>query len=297
MFGQTCAVSIYQAPQSAYDLFDKALVLYDGRQIYFGPATKAKDYFVGLGFECPSRQTVPDFLTSMTAPTERVIRPGWENRVPRTPDDFAACWKKSQENEELAGQIEQYKQQHPLGGASAEAFRSHKQSVQAKGQRLQSPYMLSYAQQVKLCLWRGWRRLVGAPETTIFSLIANTISALIVSSLFYNLPQTTGSFYSRAAALFVAILTNAFSSALEILTQYSQRPIVEKHVRYAFYHASAESYSSILVDLPYKIANAIVYNLVFYFMTNLNRTPGAFFFFLFVSFLMTLSMSGLFRSM
>ena len=66
---------MYQAPQSAYDLFDKATVIYEGRQIYFGPVSRAKDYFVNLGFECPARQTTPDFLTSMAFPAERIPRP------------------------------------------------------------------------------------------------------------------------------------------------------------------------------------------------------------------------------
>ncbi|KAM5350256.1 hypothetical protein ACJ41O_006761 [Fusarium nematophilum] len=296
LFGQTCAVSIYQAPQSAYDLFDKALVIYEGRQIFFGPAEEAKAYFINLGFDCPERQTTPDFLTSMTAPSERVVRPGWENRVPRTPDEFAARWKESQECQAVLREVEEYKAVHPLNGSSAEAFRDHKHATQAKGQRLKSPFTLSYAQQVNLCLWRGWKRLIGSPGLTIFALTANSATALIIASLFYNLPQTTGSFYQRAAVLFVAILSNAFSSALEILTQYAQRPIVEKHTRYAFYHPSAESFSSILVDMPYKISNAICYNLILYFMTNLNREPGNFFFFLLVSFLMVLAMSGIFRS-
>jgi ATP-binding cassette, subfamily G (WHITE), member 2, PDR len=51
---------------------------------------------VGLGFGCPARQTTPDFLTSMTAPSERVVRPGFENRVPRTAQDFYEAWKNSQ---------------------------------------------------------------------------------------------------------------------------------------------------------------------------------------------------------
>ncbi|KAH7113019.1 ABC transporter [Dactylonectria macrodidyma] len=296
LFGQTCAVSIYQAPQSAYDLFDKALVIYEGRQIFFGPAEKAKAYFISLGFDCPDRQTTPDFLTSMTAPSERVIHPGWENRVPRTPDEFSARWKESREYQELQAEIEVYKNVHPLNGDDATAFRDQKQSTQAKGQRLKSPYTLSYPQQVNLCLWRGWQRLLGDPSLTLFQLITNCAMALIVSSLFYNMPQTTASFYQRGATIFVAILANAFSSALEILTQYSQRPIVEKQSRYAFYHASAESWSSILVDMPYKIANSILYNLILYFMTNLNREPGNFFFFWLVSFLMVLAMSGIFRS-
>ncbi|KAK6214927.1 ABC transporter cdr4 [Colletotrichum tabaci] len=296
LFGQTCAVSIYQAPQSAYDLFDKVLVLYEGRQIFFGRTTEARQYFINLGFECPPRQTTPDFLTSMTAPSERVVRPGWESRVPRTPDDFAACWNASQENQALKEQIEQYKAAHPLDGPDAEVFRNQKQSVQAKNQRLKSPFILSYGQQVRLCLWRGFKLLKGDPSLTLFSLIANSCTALIMSSLFYNLPETTTSFYSRSAVLFVAILANAFSSALEILTQYSQRPIVEKQRRYAFYHASAEAFSSVLVDMPYKIANTICYDLILYFMTNLNRQPGNFFFFLLTTFLMVLAMSGVFRS-
>lgn len=48
-----------------------------------------------------------------------------------------------------------------------------------------------------------------------------------------------------------------------------QRPIVDKQARYAFYHPSAEAVASMLTDLPYKILNAICFNLVIYFMTNL----------------------------
>ncbi|OAA64160.1 ABC-2 type transporter [Akanthomyces lecanii RCEF 1005] len=296
LFGQTCAVSIYQAPQTAYEMFDKALVIYEGRQIFFGPTKEAKSYFINLGFECPDRQTTPDFLTSMTAHSERVIRPGWENKAPRTPDEFASRWKESREYQLVQAEIENYKSLYPINGSSADAFRENKKSAQAKGQRLKSPFTLSYIQQVQLCLWRGWKRLKGSPGVTIFSLIANTCTALIASSLFYNMKPSTADFFKRGAVLFLAVLSNAFASALEILTQYSQRPIVEKHARYAFYHASAEAFSSILVDMPYKICNSILFNVTLYFMTNLNRDAGAFFFYLLVSFLMVLAMSGIFRS-
>ncbi|KAI0172929.1 ATP-binding cassette transporter [Hypoxylon sp. FL1284] len=295
LFGQTCAVSIYQAPQSAYDLFDKTLVLYEGRQIYFGSASKAKDYFINLGFECPARQTTPDFLTSMTFPAERIARP--DSNPPRTPDEFAAAWKNSSEYRALRAEISEYKTQHPIGGPDAVAFRQLKKQHQAKGQRLHSPYTLTYSQQVRLCLWRGFMRLKADPWLTVGIMIGNTIMALIMSSLFYNMGMTTSSFYGRAVVLFMAILFNAFSSMLEILTLYSQRPIVEKQSRYAFYHPSAESYASVLVDLPVKILNTLSFNLVFYFMTNLHRTPGSFFFYLFVVFTIVMAMSGIFRSL
>ncbi|KAF2866968.1 putative multidrug resistance ABC transporter [Massariosphaeria phaeospora] len=294
--GATACVAIYQAPQAAYDVFDKVLVLYEGRQIYFGRTTAAKQFFVNMGFDCPDRQTDADFLTSMTSSLERVVRPGFADRVPRTPDEFAQRWKDSSERAELMQQIEVYNQKFPIGGEQLQKFKESRRAQQAKGQRVSSPYTLSYIQQINLCLWRGFRRLMADPSITLTQLIANSVMALIISSVFYNLPADTSSFYSRAALLFFAILMNAFGSALEILTLYAQRPIVEKHSRYALYHPSAEAFASMLTDMPYKILNAITFNLVLYFMTNLRREPGRFFFFVLISFTLTLTMSMFFRS-
>lgn len=296
LVGSTAAVAIYQAPQSAYDIFDKVLVLYEGRQIYFGRCTDARTYFLNLGFDCPDRQTTADYLTSMTSSLERVVRPGWENKVPRTPDDFAAAWKASPERAALLKEIEDYNQTYLPNGTHLEEFKASRRAQQSKNQRVTSPYTLSYVGQVKLCLRRGFWRLKGDPSLTITQLVGNFIMSLIISSIFYNLPQTTDSFFSRSAVLFFAILLNAFGSALEILTLYAQRPIVEKHTRYAFYHPSCEAVASMLTDLPYKIANAIIFNLTLYFMVNLHREPGNFFFFLLISFMLTLVMSMLFRT-
>lgn len=50
-----------------------------------------------------------------------------------------------------------------------------------------------------------------------------------------------------------------------------------------------------LCDLPNKILTSIFFNLVLYFMTNLRRTPGAFFTFYLFSFVCLLTMSMFFR--
>lgn len=47
--GNTHFVAIYQASESIYDLFDKAVVLCAGRQIYFDPASGAKEFFERMG--------------------------------------------------------------------------------------------------------------------------------------------------------------------------------------------------------------------------------------------------------
>lgn len=295
-FGTAAAVAIYQAPQHAYDMFDKVSVLYEGEQIFFGRTTEAKAFFERQGWFCPQQQTVPDFLTSLTSPSERRAAEGYEDKVPRTPAEFAKRWRESPEYAKLQADIVAYNKKYPVGGQYYQDFLASRRAQQSKHTRAASPYTLSYWGQVKLCLRRGFWRLKADPSLTLTQLFGNSVMALIISSIFYNLQPTTASFYSRGGLLFFAILMNAFGSALEILTLYAQRPIVEKHSRYAFYHPSAEAFASMLCDMPYKIVNAILFNLIIYFMTNLRREPGPFFFFFFVSFILTLTMSMFFRS-
>ncbi|KAF4917720.1 ZEB2-regulated ABC transporter 1 [Colletotrichum viniferum] len=295
VMGCTSCVAIYQASQDAYDVFDKVVVLYEGRQIFFGKTTEAKAYFEGLGFVCPEQQTTADFLTSMTSHQERVIRPGWEGKTPRSPDEFAQAWKASQHRTRLLAEVDDYLQRHPFGGEHFQKFLEARRMDQSKSQRAKSPFTLSYTEQMNLTLWRSWVMLEGDPSITLAMLITNIFEALIISGLFYNLPTDTSSFFRRAILLFFTVIINAFGSILEIMTLYAKRKIVEKHSRYALYHPSAEALSAMIVDLPYKIFNAILMNTILYFMGKLRREPGAFFFFLLISFTMTLSMSMMFR--
>ncbi|EXA30453.1 ATPase [Fusarium oxysporum f. sp. pisi HDV247] len=295
VLGCTSCVAIYQAPQAAYDLFEKVLVLYKGRQIFFGKASRAQRYFEELGFVCPEQQTTADFLTSMTSPQERIIRPGWENKTPRTPEDFAKAWKESRDCALLMEEIEDYVQRHPFNGEHYDKFLESRRMDQSPVQRAMSPFTLSFFQQMSLTLWRSVVMLKTDPSLTLTMLTINTLQAIIVSSIFYNLSETTAAFQNRAVLLFFVILMNAFSSILEIISLYAKRKIVEKHARYALYHPSAEALSAIVVDLPYKIVNVLITNITLYFMGNLRRETGPFFFFLLVIFTTVMTMSMLFR--
>ena len=130
--GTTSVVAIYQSPQSAYDLFDKVSVLYEGEQIFFGKCDEAKSFFVEMGFECPEQQTTPDFLTSLTSASERIPRAGYENKVPVTPAEFAAVWKKSPQYRALQDEIAAFEQRHPVNSERYEQFVASRRAQQAK---------------------------------------------------------------------------------------------------------------------------------------------------------------------
>ena len=63
IFGLSTIVTIYQAGNGIYELFDKVLVLDEGKQIYYGPLKEAKPFMEDLGFVCEDGANVADFLT------------------------------------------------------------------------------------------------------------------------------------------------------------------------------------------------------------------------------------------
>lgn len=216
MLGSAAVVAIYQASQSIYDVFDKVAVLYEGRQIYFGNIHKAKEYFVNMGFDCPARQTTADFLTSITSPAERVVRAGFENRTPFTPDEFAAAWYESEDRAQLMREIEEFDAQFPVGGTQLQVFQDARKTFQAKSQRMKSPYTISVKDQVRLCFKRGFQRTRGDMTIVLSGIFGNTVIALIIGSVFYNLDNSTSALYSKGALLFFGILMAAFASSLEV---------------------------------------------------------------------------------
>jgi ATP-binding cassette subfamily G (WHITE) protein 2 (PDR) len=103
----TATMSIYQASQSILDLFGKVIVLFEGRQIFFGTWSESSDYFEALGFRRPRRCTTGDFLTALTNPIEArdLVIPGWTSNVPVTSHEFAEAWRDSEQRRKVSKSI------------------------------------------------------------------------------------------------------------------------------------------------------------------------------------------------
>ena len=285
--GQSChAIAAYQASQSMYDLFDKVVLLYEGREIYYGPRDRAVGYFEDMGWVRPERQVSGDFLTAITNPTERKARPGMENKVPRTSKEFVEYWKKSPEYRALQEQITTYVKQHPPNGEDAEKLRISHQSQQARHTINRSPKIITDPMKNRNDI-----------PTAMSPVIVQIILSLIIGSVFYNTPDTASYFFQKGAVCYFSVLMNALLAMNEILQLYSQRPIVEKQAGYAFVHPFTDAVASLVVEFPIKLLRTTVFTLILYFMANLRREPGQFFIFYLFLITAVVTMSGIFRSL
>ena len=295
-FGSTPLVAVYQASEEMYEMFTRVIVLYEGYQIYFGPIGKARQFFIDQGWRPKPRQSTPDFLTSLSQPTERECFPGKEKEVPRTAEEFNQRWKNSQIYAELRQEIDEYLQENPFGSEPSDKFRNAYQLRKAPNMPKKSVFRASWGEQTMVLTKRGFDRLKGDPQMPLTTILGNFGMAWIIGSMFYRIPEDAGSFYSRGALLFFALLFNAFSALLEIFSLYESRAIVQKQHMYAFYHPAIEALSSILTEMPVKIATAILFNVVIYWLPGLRDAAGNFFFFLLMNFVSTLMMSHFFRT-
>uniref|UniRef100_A0A0E0C2X7 ABC transporter domain-containing protein n=2 Tax=Oryza meridionalis TaxID=40149 RepID=A0A0E0C2X7_9ORYZ len=67
ILGETAVISLLQPSQDMYDLFDDIILLSEGHIVYQGPKEKAVDFFESLGFICPHRKAIADFLLEVTS--------------------------------------------------------------------------------------------------------------------------------------------------------------------------------------------------------------------------------------
>lgn len=224
--------SIYQASESIYKLFDRVIVLYEGREIYFGSTVRAKSYFENMGWCCVARQATPDFLIGVTNSAERMARPGFEYKVPRSADEFEKFWHSSEEYKKLQQEIKQLEEE--LSGSAADRmFRIARREAQAKLIPSTSPYTVNLWSQFAACLKRAYQRSLNDKAPILTTLIGQIVMALVVGSLFYQLPGGTNGLFSTGSVLFFVVLLNTVVSVTEIGSLYEQRPIIQKHTSYA----------------------------------------------------------------
>ena len=272
------AMSLYQASDAAVALFDKVLVLNDGRVAYYGPATSAKAYFESLGFYCSPRISVSDFLASMSAaPEGRTPRTDLDRPVPIHPADFETRFRES--SFYLQTVSEAAKPPQSTAGGKLRA----------------SGYALPLYRQVYECTVRHYQIFLTDRAAWIAEAAGTIVQALLLGTLFRNQRPVTQGLYTRASALFFCVLIMGLQASAEFGNTFVQRPILLKQKALRFYRPGAYALGQILADVPWKFI-FILYSLPIYWMIDFQRTAGHFFTWLVCLYMGLMALSVMFRA-
>ncbi|OQE26479.1 hypothetical protein PENSTE_c005G02927 [Penicillium steckii] len=281
-------VALYQASENLFNLFDKVVLIEDGKCAFFGRTEDAKAYFEDLGFECPPRWTTPDFLTSVSDPNARRIKPGWKDRIPRTAEEFQTAYSQSNVSKSVRDDIEDFE---------TELKDTENEREAARAQITTKNYTVPFLKQVMILTHRQFLVMFGDRAALIGKWGIIVFQALIIGSLFYNLPDSSGGVFTRGGVMFFILLFNSLLALAELTAAFESRPILMKHKSFSFYRPAAYALAQVVVDVPLVFIQVVLFDLVIYFMANLSRTPSQFFISLLIIFMLTMTMYSFFRAL
>lgn len=277
LYKTTTFVSLYQASEHIYNLFDKVMVIDGGKQVYFGPAKEARSYFEGLGFAPRPRQTSADYVTGITDEFERQYAEGRsEENAPHSPETLLEAFKQSPQQKALEAEMAEYK-----GILQNEKEKHNDFQVAVTESKRSSSKRSVYQIGFHLQVWALMKRQFALKLQDRFNLtvgwVRSIVIAIVLGTLYLDLGKTSASAFSKGGLMFIALLYNAFSAFSELAGTMTGRAIVNKHRAYAFHRPSALWIAQIFVDQAFAASQIMVFCLIVYFMTNLVRDAGAFF--------------------
>ncbi|KAF4344400.1 ATPase [Fusarium beomiforme] len=294
VMGLASIVTLYQAGNGIYDLFDKVLVLDEGKEVYYGPLKEAKPFMESMGFICQHGANVADYLTGVTVPTERQIHPDHQNRFPRTASALRDEYEKSPIYERMRSEYD-----YPTSSLANDRTTSFKEGVRIlKDKKLPdtSPMTVGFMEQTKACIIRQYQIVLGDKPTFFIKQFSMIAQALIAGSLFYNASNDSSGLFIKSGAVFVALLANTLVSMSEVTDSFTGRPVLLKHKAFAMYHPAAFCIAQITSDIPIILLQVTSFSIIEYFMVGLTSTAGHFFTFWILLISVTICITALFRA-
>lgn len=206
VLGISSIVTLYQAGNGIYDLFDKVLVLETGIQLYYGPRAQAKAFFEDLGFEFTDGANVGDYLTGVVVPSERKIRKGFESKFPRTASDIRMAYQDSAIYREMRAELGWSKSQE-----AKDVTDNFKRSVLADRHPSlpkKSQLTVPLGAQILILARRSYQKMLGERTALAIRLGSTLVQALVAGSLFYSIPADSSGLFLFGGTLFFSVLYN-----------------------------------------------------------------------------------------
>ncbi|KAI5117931.1 hypothetical protein M0805_009439 [Coniferiporia weirii] len=273
--GLATIVSIRQAGDALYQLFDKVCVIGEGRMYYYGRTDAAKEYFINLGYMPHPRQSIADFLVSVTDPDGRIPFSYPSFPIPNSSEEFAHAFHKTVMGQENRSEL--------IGYWQDSINREYPVNIAQDGSHTtRSKRVISLTNQLRVLMLRRCQILWSSWAVTVGELVIYASQAALVGTMYLRMTQSTATFFSRGGIMYYVILFGVLSAVVEAPA--------------AMYRPFAEALALTIVDTPLTIVLHLVFATIVYFLAGMQRTAVQFLTFLAIVSAIALTMKAFFRA-
>ncbi|XP_022154870.1 pleiotropic drug resistance protein 1-like [Momordica charantia] len=253
----TAAISLLQPPPETFELFDDIILLSEGQIVYQGPCHQVLEFFQFMGFKCPERKGVADYLQEVTSRKDQ--KQYWaEKDKPYTyvtVTQFAEAFKSFHVGRKLREEL----------AVPFDKSKCHPAVLATK------KYGIGYKQLWKACFDREVLLMKRNSFVHIFKLAQIFLISVISMSVFFRtkMPRdsiTDGQIYM--GALFNALVVCMFNGMSELALTIAKLPVFYKQRDLLFFPAWAYAVPAGILKIPVSFVEVALWVFVSYYGTG-----------------------------
>ncbi|XWS71977.1 hypothetical protein CRYUN_Cryun02cG0001100 [Craigia yunnanensis] len=255
IFNKTAIISLLQPPPETFDLFDDIILLSEGRIVYQGPREYVIEFFESMGFKCPERKGIADYLQEVTSRKDQ--RQYWfHEELPYrfiAVNEFAEAFKSFHIGSDIRLQLT-----NPF-----DRSKSHPAAL------TKTRYGASKKELMKACLSREVILMKRNAFLHVFKMFQLELSAVIVATVFVQTRKhhrtiEDGTVY--LGALFFVLNTITFTGFFELPLTIDKLPIFYKQRDLLFYPSWAFSLPTSVLGIPISIFEVALWVAITYYV-------------------------------
>eukprot|EP01040_Poterioochromonas_malhamensis_P000564 gene564-604_t len=260
MNGRLVITVIHQPRSSIYDMFDKLLLLSEGRAIYHGDAAAASAYFSGQGFSMTKFFNPADYFLDLLSPDTRTKELETESfsRI----ELLAQKW-----NEKL-----DLKEYHSLKV-------SNNQEISVDTIPIRNKLTVQrYFRNFTLLFWRAFTELIRDRFTIFIKCALTTFFACIVGAMYSSNGNDQSSIRDREGLLFVITINQSFNNVIGVLNSFPKEKIIVSRERSTGAYDTLSYFTAkFIAETPINVFPSFVYGCIVYWIVGLNSATFGYF--------------------
>ncbi|KAB1215924.1 Pleiotropic drug resistance protein 2 [Morella rubra] len=262
----TMVISLLQPAPETFELFDDIVLLSEGHIVYQGPRENVLEFFEYVGFKCPERKGVADFLQEVTSKKDQEQYWFKRNQPYRyiSAPEFVRAYNSFHIGQQLSEDLR----------ISYDKSRAHPAAL------VREKYGISNMELFKACFSREWLLMKRNSFIYIFKTTQITIMAIIALTVFLRTEMKAGGIEDGTkfwGALFFSLINVMFNGMAELAMTIFRLPVFFKQRDFLFYPAWAFALPIWLTRIPISLMESGIWIILTYYTIGFAPAASRFF--------------------
>ncbi|KAG2405948.1 Pleiotropic drug resistance protein [Vigna angularis] len=280
----TTVISLLQPAPETYNLFDDIILLSDSHIVYQGPREYVLEFFESMGFQCPERKGVADFLQEVTSRKDQEQYWARKDQPYRfiTAKEFSEALKSFHVGRSLREELDR----------EFDKSKSHPAALTTK------KFGVGKWELLKACLSREYLLIKRNSFVYTFRLSQLAVMAFITMTIFLRTEMRRDSVADGGiyvGALFYCLVVVMFNGLAELSMAVLRLPVFYKQRDNLFFPSWAYALPAWILKIPMTFVEVAVWLFLTYYVIGFDPNIGRFFKQYLVLLLVNQMASALFR--